>query len=118
MKTALAYIGRSLGAGLLVVVPVYLALLLLLKGMKSVAGLVRPFARLLPEWLPAEQVLSLLLVLVFCFLLGALINNPAGRDLRQRLEQRFFERIPGYALVRGLTQQLSGQARGSEWKPA
>jgi hypothetical protein len=49
--------------GLLVVVPLYLAVLLLLKGMKTVAGLVRPFALLLPDWFPAEQALSLLLVL-------------------------------------------------------
>lgn len=41
-------------------VPVYPAVVLLLEGMKSVAGLVKPFAALLPDTLPAEPPLSLL----------------------------------------------------------
>ena len=30
----------------------------------------------------------------------------------------FFERIPGYALLRSLTQQLAGQGKENVWKPA
>src|SRR5215469_13243945 len=37
---------RALVAGVLLVAPIYLAILLLLKAMKSVAGVVRPLARL------------------------------------------------------------------------
>jgi hypothetical protein len=40
----------TLVGGKFVVVPVYLAVLLLLKGMKSAAGLVRPVAALVPDW--------------------------------------------------------------------
>ena len=42
MKYAREFITSTLVGGLLIVVPVYLAVLLLLKGMKSVATLVRP----------------------------------------------------------------------------
>jgi hypothetical protein len=59
---------NTLVGGLLVVAPIYIAVLLLLKAMQSSVGLVRPFAMLLPEWFPAENVLSLLLVLIVCFL--------------------------------------------------
>ena len=104
--------------GLLVVVPLYLAVLLLLKGMKTVAGLVRPFALLLPDWFPAEQALSLLLVLMLCFLIGVAVGTRAGRVFRERLEKAFFERIPGYALIRSLTQQIMGESRENVWKPA
>ena len=55
MKHALAFTTRALLSGLLIVVPIYLAVLLLLKGMKSVVGLVRPLALLLPDWIPAEM---------------------------------------------------------------
>ena len=44
MKQALVFITRAFFSGLLIVVPIYLAILLLLKGMKSVVGLV-PLAR-------------------------------------------------------------------------
>jgi hypothetical protein len=52
-------LGR-LVAGALVIAPTYLAVLLVLKGIKSLAGIMKPFAQLLPKWLPADQVLSLL----------------------------------------------------------
>jgi uncharacterized membrane protein len=86
--------------------------------MKAVAGLVRPFARLLPAWFPAEQVLSLLFVLTICFLIGAAVRTAAGRAARERIEKSLFERIPGYALFRSLTQQLAGSPEEHVWKPA
>ena len=48
-------------------VPVYLATLLLLKGMQSVGKLVRPFAAFLPDWVSAENLLSLFVVLGLLF---------------------------------------------------
>jgi uncharacterized membrane protein len=118
MKKSLVLIGSAMVRGLLVVVPIYLAVLLLLKGMKSVAGLVRPLALLLPNWFPAEQALSLLFVLVICTLIGVAVGTRTGRVFRERLEKAFFERIPGYALIRSLTQQLAGESRENVWKPA
>ena len=118
MKKALMFVAKAVLGGLLIVVPIYLAILLLLKGMKSVVGLVRPFALLLPDWLPAEKTLSLLLVLMLCFLIGIAVRTRAGRMVRERIERTFFERIPGYALFRSLTQQVAGDNRQNVWKPA
>jgi len=118
MKQAVGFILSALGAGLIVVVPIYLALLLLLKALGSVAGLVRPVARLLPDSIPAETALALLLVLFICLLVGLAILTRPGRAVRSRLEKSFFVRIPGYAVLRNLTQQIAGQGRGNAWKPA
>jgi uncharacterized membrane protein len=118
MKKALAFVGSATAGGLLIVIPVYLAILLLLKGMQSVGTLVKPLVGLLPDWLPAERLLSLLLVLGICFLIGAAVQTRAGRKVREQFERAFFERIPGYALVRSLTQQMAGQNRENVWKPA
>ena len=104
--------------GLLIVVPVYLALLLLLKAMQSLVGVVRPIAALLPDWMPAEDLLALLLVLALCFLVGVAVRTPIGRAAREQVEKSLFQRIPGYAVFRGLAQQLAGESRGSAWKPA
>ena len=108
----------ALISGLLIVVPVYLALLLLLKAMQSLVGLVRPLAALLPDWVPAEDLLALLAVLVLCFLVGVAVRTPIGRAARERMEKLLFQRLPGYAVFRGLAQQLSGENRDSAWKPA
>ena len=67
MKAAREFVTSTVVGGVFVVVPVYLAIVLLLKGMQSVAGLVRPVAALLPDSLPAESTLSLVLLLLFCF---------------------------------------------------
>ncbi len=118
MKRAMAFTTQALFSGLLIAVPVYLATLLLLKGMQSVVGLVRPIASLLPEWVPAETALSLLLILFVCFLIGVAVRTRAGQLARNKVERTYFERIPGYALLRGLTQQMAGQSRENVWKPA
>ena len=118
MKQAMAAVSKALIRGLLIVVPVYLAILLLLKGMKSVANLVRPFTALLPDWVPAEDLLSLL---------------ARSRDLRRHrrhrryshrtgardwLERSVFERIPGYGVIRSLTRQMAGKSSESTWRAA
>ena len=118
MKQGLSFIARSLLAGFLIVVPIYLSVLLLLKAMKSVVSLVRPVALLLPESVPAETLLSLLLVLVICFLIGVGIRTRKGGMVRERLEKSLFERVPGYALIRSLTQQLAGSSHEKIWKPS
>lgn len=104
--------------GLLIVVPVYLALLVLLKAMQSLVGVVRPIAALLPDWMPAEDLLALLLVLLVCFLVGVAVRTRIGRAAREQVERSLFQRIPGYAVFRGLAQQLAGESRESAWKPA
>jgi hypothetical protein len=118
MKRLVEFIMSAVFAGLLILAPVYLAALLLLKAMQSVLGVVRPVAMLLPDWLPAEKLLSFLLVLAVCFLIGVAVRTPAGRAARERLEKSLFERLPGYALLRSLTQRLAGGGEETVWKPA
>ena len=118
MKRIGEFVLSAFAAGLLIVVPIYLSILLLLKAMQSVVAFVKPFAMLLPEWIPAEHLLSLLLVLLICFLIGVAIRTPAGRAIRERIEKSLFERIPGYALFRSLTQRMAGKDEENVWKPA
>ena len=86
--------------------------------MQAVVGLVRPIAVLVPDWLPAEKLLSLLLVLVICFFVGLVVRTRTGRAIRERVEVSFFGRIPGYALFRSLTQRLADDSDENAWKPA
>ena len=116
MKTVTAFLTESLVRGLLIVVPVYFAVLLMLKGMGSVGKLVSPLAMLLPDWVPAEKLLALLLVLAICVLVGATVGTSIGHGFRQWFEVNVFERIPGYGLVRSLTSQVAGQSREKAWK--
>jgi uncharacterized membrane protein len=118
MKFARKFLVNTLVGGLLIVLPIYLTVLVLLKGMQSVVALVRPLAMLLPAWLPAENLLSLALVLVVCFLIGIAVRTRGGRILRHWMDRAVFERLPGYGLFRSLTQRLAGEGRENVWKPA
>src|SRR5688572_20750306 len=118
MRYAREFITSTVVGGLFVVVPVYLAVLLMLKGMKSVGTLVQPFAALLPNWIPAQGLFSLLLVLALCCLVGIAVRTRLGRAVRERLEVVFFERLPGYGLLRSLTQRLAGDTNEGAWRPA
>jgi uncharacterized membrane protein len=118
MKYAREFVVNAVVGGVVVILPLYLAFLLLLKGMQTAAGLVRPVASLLPDWLPAEDVLSFLVVLIICFAVGLAVRTPPGRAIRERMEISFFSRLPGYSLFRSLTQRLAGKTDEYAWKPA
>lgn len=109
---------QPLVAGFLLILPIYLAILLLLKAMKSLGAVVRPLARLLPQSFPAEAVFSLLIVLLLCFFVGILLRTQVGEAARIRLENSLLQKIPGYEVIRGLTRQLAGESQGATWQPA
>src|SRR4030095_16092421 len=104
MKHLGGYIVSAFLSGLLIVVPIYLSVLLLLKAMQSVARLVKPIAGFLAKWFSRQEMLSLLLVMLVCFLIGIAARTPAGQGARERIEKSLFEKLPGYALFRSLTR--------------
>ena len=118
MKSIRRYLLGGLVTGFIVIVPLYLSILLLLKAMSSIRGLVKPLALLIPDWLPGEDLMAFLLVLILCLVVGLLVRTTAGRAVRERIERSLFERIPGYALLRSLTQRLVGEDRENVWKAA
>jgi uncharacterized membrane protein len=118
VKKFLQSITQAFIAGVLFVLPVYLAILLLLKAAKSLGGLVKPLARLLPEWFPAETLLSFLLVSVVCLLVGMGLRTSLGKAARTRIENSLLQKIPGYEVFRSMTRQLAGESGESAWKPA
>jgi uncharacterized membrane protein len=111
-------ITQALIAGVLFVLPVYLAILLLLKAAKSLGGLVKPLTRLVPEWFPAENLLSFLLVLVVCLLVGMALRTSLGQSARTRIENSLLQKIPGYGMFRSMTRQIAGDSRENAWQPA
>jgi uncharacterized membrane protein len=118
MKRLTQFLLSSFVGGFITLLPLYLSVLLILKAMQAVGKLLHPIAKLLPEWFPAERVLSLVVVLLFCVLIGAVGRTRAGKAARERMEHSLFARIPGYSLFRSLTQQLAGSQEEHVWKPA
>jgi hypothetical protein len=98
--------------------PSTLQFCLLLKAAKSLGGVVKPLARLLPESFQAENLFSVLLVLVVCLLVGMALRTSLGRAARTRRENSLLQKIPGYRVFRSMTRQMAGDSRENAWKPA
>lgn len=118
LKQFRQFVGTTLFAGILLVAPVYLAVLLLLKAMKSLERVFKPLTRLLPGWFPGEAVVSLSAVLLFCFLVGLALRTAIGQSARAKIENSVLQKIPGYEALRGMTRQLAGADQDGSWKPA
>ena len=95
MKYARELFTSTLVGGMFVVVPVYLAVLLLLKGMKSAAPWCGHSQRYFLTGSRLRTSSSLVLVLAFCFVVGVAVRTRTGRAIRERMEMVFFERLPG-----------------------
>ena len=76
-----------------------------------------PVAALVPDWLPAENLLSLLLVLVLCFAVGAAVRTRTGGRARAH-GARVLRAASRYGLLRSLTQRLAGDDDETAWTPA
>jgi uncharacterized membrane protein len=118
MKKHAAFVLKRSAAGLLIIAPIYLAGLLLLKVASSLIGLVRPISHMLPDWMAGAEILSLLIVLILCFVAGLAVSTSLGRSVWEQMEHALFQKIPGYALFRSLTQQMAGSTQETAWKPA
>jgi len=118
MKLLRDFVGTAVVGGLLVLVPLYLAVLLFGKLMGTVAGVVKPIANLLPDWVPGERILSVLLVLLLCFVVGLLVRTTKGVALRDQLDRSLFGKLPGYELFRSLSLRAAGRSEQAGWKPA
>jgi uncharacterized membrane protein len=49
---------------------------------------------------------------------GFAVRTAGGHAVRRRIEMAFFEKIPGYELLRSLTQRLAGDSGETAWQPA
>jgi uncharacterized membrane protein len=121
VKSLRQFLLKAFASGVLLALPVYLTGLLMLKAMKSLAGLVKPLAVFAPHGVPtelAQYALALLIVVMICVAAGALVLTPFGQTAQARFEASVLAKVPGYLLVRGLTHQLAGDAHEHTWKPA
>jgi uncharacterized membrane protein len=118
MKALLEFMKVTLVGGLLVVLPVWLALLLLLKAIQSVLKLLQPIAKLVPQQLVHPDVVALFLLVAICFTVGLLIRTRFGQQIGDWLDEHVLGRIPGFRLIRGMIRQFAGKKGEQSFQPA
>jgi uncharacterized membrane protein len=108
----------TLIGGLLVVLPIYLAILLLVKTIAGIFALLSPVTAAIPAGVQFRQVIAIVIALAVCLVAGLVVRTGLGLRAKNALERSVLERIPGYALVRGLTERMSGDAGNGAFQPA
>lgn len=109
MRAIAEFTKTTLIGGVLVLMPIYLSVLLLLKAFAGVMGLVSPITHGLPPTLPFRELLAILLLIAACFVCGVAVRTGPGLRAKNALERTLLEKIPGYALIRGLAGRLVGK---------
>jgi uncharacterized membrane protein len=118
MKALAEFAKTTLIGGLLVVLPIYLSVLLLAKTLAAISALLSPVTAAIPAGVQFRQLIAILIVLAVCFIAGLVVRTGPGLRAKNVLERSVLERIPGYALVRGLTVRASGDERETTFRPA
>ena len=111
MKSVLRFLKTTLIGGLLVVVPVWVLLLLVLKVATEAEVVVKPITTTLPSDIQYPQLLAAGLLLAACFLAGLAVRTAVGRYAKAAVERHLLEKVPGYATLRGMSEQLADMNR-------
>lgn len=122
MKRIVEFIKTSVIGGFFVILPVALILFLLVELAEIVILITEPVTEHLPiETLGGIEVATLvaiLLILAACFVTGLAMRTQIGIRFGELIERFGLNRLPGYTLLKSLTQSFSGIKEGSTFSVA
>ena len=118
MKTIARFLKVTLVGGLLVVLPLWVSLLMLFKAINGALKMLLPIAKLLPQKIVHEKIAAMLLLLLICFVVGLLTRTQLGQRAGHWIVENILDRVPGFALIRGMTRQFVGNKEETLFQPA
>ena len=118
MKTLAEFTRTTLIGGLLIILPIYIAVLLLAKTVKGLLALLQPLAERVPASVEFRQIVAIVLLVCVCFLVGLIVRTGPGLRAKNACERALLERLPGYTFLRGLAKRLAGQSEEQTLQPA
>ena len=118
MRTIAEFMKTTIIGGIIIVLPVYIAVLLILKALQGLLAAVKPITAAIPGSVEFEEILAILVLAVICFIAGLIVRTRAGLRAKNAIERRVLQRLPGYTLLRGLAGRVTGQADEPSFAPA
>jgi hypothetical protein len=118
MKRPLELLKSALVTGLIIVLPAWLALLLLLQLLLKLGVLVKPIAAQMPKGIDHPQIIAAAVFILICLAVGLLVHTAAGRLIGRTLGENVFNRVPGYQPLRNIARQFSDMNAKDGFKPA
>jgi uncharacterized membrane protein len=118
MRTLAEFTRTTLIGGLLIILPIYVAVLLLAKAVNGLLSLMAPVAAQLPAGVEFRRIVAILLLVAVCFVVGLIVRTGTGLRAKNAFEQAVLERLPGYTFFRGLAKRLTGSSEEQTLQPA
>ena len=118
MRTLAEFTKTTLIGGILIILPVYVAVLLVAKAVKGLLELLSPVAGSLPAGIQFRQAAAIFLLIAICFVVGLIVRTGPGLRAKNAFEQSVLEKLPGYTFFRGLAKRLTGNDEGHKLEPA
>jgi uncharacterized membrane protein len=122
MKKLIDFIKISIAAGILFLIPVMVIGLVLAKVIGFLYNLSKPITAKLPfenvGGVGVNTIMSIILLLLACFLAGLFMRTELAKRVVQWLEDRVLIYIPGYSYIRARTTDLFSKEKTENWKPA
>lgn len=112
MKGVAGFIRTTIVGGIFYLVPIIALLAVIGKAHGISRKLVAPLAALFPLEGPfsflSEKVLAIIVIVLFCFLAGLIAKTGGGKGFARWLESNVLSKVPGYALIKSMSDSMSG----------
>jgi uncharacterized membrane protein len=122
MQKIFGYLGSAVAAGFFVLLPVVIVVLVLIEVVEILTGLVAPLSEMLPVdelgGVAVATIVAIVLVLLALMCVGMLMKSKLGHAIWHAVEAKVFQPLPGYTLIKSLTQRFAGESLDKTFAPA
>src|SRR5215472_12959885 len=118
MRSLSEFVKTTLIGGLLIILPVYVSIILIAKAVQGIVAAMKPITAVVPASVQFREIVAVLVIVAVCFAAGLIVRTGPGLRAKNAFEGAVLERLPGYALLRGLAGRITGQANEPTFAPA
>jgi uncharacterized membrane protein len=112
MKSITSFINTTLIGGLFFVIPFVFLVLIIGKILGVLEKLVVPITAKIPletiGGIAFPRIFTFLVLLLLCFIAGLFAKSKKAIDLKKWIEEKVLSHIPGYTLLKGMTESAVG----------
>ncbi len=112
MKRIISFIKTTIIGGLFFIIPIFLVILLLVKIVVTFRKIVAPVADKINVSFFGEEMASrfiaIILLVILCFIAGIFAKAKNANRLKDWVEDHILSNIPGYTLIKGMTEAAAG----------
>ena len=86
MRTLAEFTKTTLIGGILIILPIYVAILLLLKALSGLLAAVKPITAGIPAAVEFKQLLAIVVLVAICFIMGLIVRTGPGLRAKNAFE--------------------------------